>query len=267
MSSIRGATMLAASAIIAASAFASGASAADLFGSVKDGYAPLPVTSPAPSWYFRVDGAYGAYDEPIMVEHGIFDLSDTEIEGQWSLGGGVGYYFTKNIRGDVTVEHRFETDATGTLRDNNVNISGVRNFGLKSTVVMFNGYYDFDNRSFFTPYIGVGLGIANHSTTDGTVTLHGGGTGTIAGESTTHVAGALMAGASLALLGGTRSTGSFKDAPVASRNLVLDVGYRFLYLGETTTGPLTTPNGNSDDPTLQDIHAHEIRFGLRYDFR
>ena len=54
--------------------------------------------------------------------------------------------------------------------------------------------------------------------------------------------------------------------------LKLDVGYRFLYLGQTTTGELnvTTAGGNavtSNDPTLEDLHAHEVKFGLRYDLQ
>ncbi|MCH9808756.1 MAG: outer membrane beta-barrel protein [Alphaproteobacteria bacterium] len=239
---------------------ASGAGAADLYGSyagsVKDRYVPRPVERAASSIYLRVDGGYGAHDDPVMVEDGVYDLINEEMDGAWSLGGGVGYYFTPSIRGDVTVERRFETDAQGALADNRTGIAGLRSFGVESTLVMFNMYYDIDNRSRFTPYIGAGLGYVHHETKDGTVQLSGGGTGTIAGTSTDDVAGSLMAGVSVALLDRVK----------------LDVGYRFLYMGATTTGPLVvTPTGQqqpvrANDPTLEDLHAHEIKFGLRYDW-
>lgn len=239
------------------------AAAADLYGSygghaggLKGSYVGQPQIAAKPSFYLRLDGIYGEYDKPVMVENGIYDLTGEKIDGSWSLAGGVGYYFTQNIRGDVTVEKRFATEASGNLSNTASGIAGVRTFDLDSTLVMFNLYYDFDSNSRVTPYIGAGLGIVHHKTKDGRVALTHGGTGVIAGESTTDAAGALMAGVSVALLD----------------NVKFDVGYRFLYMGETTTGPLTaTPTGGSairsNDPTLEDLHAHEVKFGLRYDFR
>lgn len=227
----------------------SSANAADLYGSIKDSYIPQPVAS-EPRFYLRVDGAYGEYDKPIMVEDGIYDLFHEKLDGGWSFGGGAGMYFTQNWRGDVTVEKRFETEAQGTLLNTNTGIAGVREFGLESTLVMFNLYYDFANRSRFTPYLGAGIGYVNHETTAGTVTLTNGGTGTIAGESKSDVAGSVMAGVSVGLIDRVK----------------FDVGYRYLYLGSATTGPLVVNNTRSNDPTVEDIHAHEIKFGLRYDW-
>jgi len=228
--------------------------AADLYGgSLKDSYIPPPMYSPAPSWYFRVDGAYAGYDDPVMVEDGVDTLSDTSIDGSWSLGGGVGRYFSPSIRGDLTYEYRFVSDVKGTQRNPNADLPGTRQIGLSSHLFLANLYYDFNNNSRFTPYLGVGLGFVVHDTNQGKVT-NCNCTGTIGDNSDTDVAGALMAGVSVSL----------RD------RLKLDAGYRFLYMGSTTSGPLTatTPGGNvnANDPTIEDIHAHEIRFGLRYDF-
>jgi opacity protein-like surface antigen len=237
-----------------------GAQAADLNygGSIKDGGYAAPMMAPEPRLYFRVDGGYAFHDDPVMVEAGIYDLTETSIDDTWTIGGGVGMYFSRNVRADITVDHRFSADAQGNLADHAATLEGVRRFGMSSTVALANVYYDFDTRSGFTPYLGVGLGFVRHSTKSGTVEDPCGAcSGIIDGASSTHVAAALMAGFSVAL----------RD------RLALDAGYRFLYLGETATGPVrftgTAPGDPavSDDPTVESIHAHEFRVGLRYNVR
>ena len=99
--------------------------------------------------------------------------------------------------------------------------------------------------------------MVHHKTTTGTVTdtINGlGVTGTIESGSSTHVAGALMTGVSFQL----------------RERMNIDAGYRFLYLGETATGAVRDNTGGAliaADPTIEQIHAHEFRVGLRYDFR
>ncbi len=231
------------------------ANAADLYGSIKDDYAPMPAARSEPRVYLRIDGGYGEFDKPEMVEDGIYDLFSEEIDGTWVFGGGAGMYFTPSWRGDITVERRFDAEAQGALLNTQTGIDGVRRFDIESTLVMFNLYYDFDPRSRFTPYVGAGIGWVRNETKDGTVELnHPDSSGTIAGATKDGAAGAFMAGVSLALLD----------------RLHLDAGYRFLYLGDATTGPLTVtggPNGpqTSRDPSVEHIHAHEVKFGLRYD--
>jgi opacity protein-like surface antigen len=250
-----------------------GALAADLNGgSLKDAPAPAyePVRS-APSVYFRIDGGYAAYDTPVMTEDGIFQLNDEEIDNTWSLGGGVGMSLGHGFRGDVTYERRFEADAYGNVADPLNNLYGSREFGIESDVFLANLYYDLDTSSRWTPYVGVGLGVTKNKTTDGTVEDPCGCViGTIDSNSESHAAGALMAGVALNLRGGSTHPGH-------GRGLVVDFGYRFLYLGEAETGAVraefTAPhptNGGvpgdvvSNDPLVENIHAHEIRMGLRY---
>jgi opacity protein-like surface antigen len=276
MSSKHAGLVLGLAVAVAATALMTGtAGAADLYGgSIKDSYAPMAAAAPS-SIYLRIDGGYGAHDDPIMVEDGIYDLTRTQMDGAWTLGGGIGRYFTNTIRADITYDHRFEADVKGDLADGYAALPGTRAFGLESDVVLVNAYYDFNRTGRFSPYLGVGLGVVHHKTSAGTVSDDCGCTGTIDEGSSTHVAGALMAGFTAKLRGGeTASEGSFKDGSMAvssGRNLYLDVGYRFLYLGETATGAVRTTNAAgtivSDDPTVEDIHAHEVRVGLRYDLR
>lgn len=248
---------------------AGAAGAADLNGGkggLKDyGYAaPMPVDSPA-RWYVRIDGGYATHDEPVMVlntDGAQYDYYNTNIDSTWTVGGGLGLYVTSNVRADVTVDHRFQSDVTGSFQI--PDCGGCTSYrmrstnGLESTVALVNVYYDFDTRSRFTPYIGVGLGAVHHSVKAGVATEEfGRASAVIDGKDNWHVAGALMAGFSVAL----------------RERLHFDAGYRFLYLGETATGDarITLANGArgdaAKDPTIEDLHAHEFRFGLRYDIR
>lgn len=257
-------TLLLGAALVLGSA--QGALAADLGGyrggSIKDAPVYGAPVAPTPAVYFRLDGSYSSYDTPVVTENGIFDLTDSSIDNNWGYGGGIGMYFGRGFRGDLTVDFLRETDVTANLGDPLSDLPGVRQFGFKSTVALANIYYDFDFGNRFTPYVGVGLGFTRNKTTHGTVTDPCGClTGTIEGSSDTHVAGAAMAGFQIKL----------RD------RLSFDAGYRFLYLGEAETGPVnatyTAPVAGghggagvvSQDPRVEDIHAHQFRLGLRYD--
>ena len=256
-------------------ASATGAGAADLGGhsggGLKDyGYQPQMVAS-NPSFYMRLDAGIARHDRPVMVEDGVADLTDTSMGKSWSVGGGIGYYFARNVRGDLTWDHRFKSDVSGYRYDvaqvaatdchsgdllalSQSSCYGTRQFGLKSDVFLANLYYDFDCRCHITPYLGVGLGFVRHNVTAGTVVNASGVAGDIDSASSTHVAAALMGGFSVQL----------RD------RMALDAGYRFLYLGETATGAVKDRQGAvtiAQDPTVENIHAHEFRVGLRYDFR
>ncbi|MBX7106883.1 MAG: outer membrane beta-barrel protein [Gemmataceae bacterium] len=253
MKSFRGFVM--AGAALAATSF--GASAADLYGgrgSIKDDY--IPVARGCPSWYGRVDAGYVGYDSPAVTEIGVDDYLRTKIDDTWSIGGGIGHYFSCNVRGDITVDHRFKSDVHGFNGNNQSPVNGTHKFGYDTTTVMANVYYDFDMRSRFTPYIGVGLGWVQNSISAGTgrgVGDFGGNPITIAAHDNGHVAAALMTGFSLAL----------------RERLALDAGYRFVYMGSAQTGQIrnTTTGGLGGPSTIDELHAHEFRLGLRYDIR
>jgi opacity protein-like surface antigen len=276
-------TALRLAALALAVATAGTADAADLFngaagGSMKD-TTIAPMQTAGTGWYFRLDGGYALFDRPSIVDGGTTDLTSTEINNTWSLGGGVGYHFSRNVRADVTYDHHFAGDVQGvqfyTIPTTTTPSNLTAHASLTSDVVLANLYYDFDTGSRFTPYIGAGLGFAHHQ-------VGGGGidndcscafTGSIGAGGSDHVAGALMAGASYQVWGGPAfAYGSTKDVYMpSSRNLSLDLGYRFLYLGQTQTGAvaLADASGNSyaiaSKATVDDLHAHEFRVGLRYD--
>ncbi len=242
-----------------------GASAADLYnkgGSIKDGYMPVEQARPV-SWYVRGDYSHAWQDIGSVMEPPAYTLNSVEISNTRAFGFGVGHYFTQSIRGDITLDWRHNADGTGVINDGIATVQGERQFGVKNMVALANLYYDFDTRSRFTPYIGVGLGISRNTTSNGRIEVSGctlvSCVAEFEGATETHVAGALMAGFS---------------AKLHSR-VSLDAGYRFLYLGDAKTGDVQITR-NPVDPTapdstpglrMKDLSAHELRVGLRVDLR
>lgn len=270
---------------------ASGASAADLGnyggGSIKD--APYIAQSAAPSWYARVDGAWAFYnvDDVSIIDQDtvgapggptVFSNFGSNVDNGWSVGGGIGRHFGNGFRGDLTLEYRGSTDLHGSaaasccdLLETDTKFDGV--------VGLANLYYDFNRGGRFIPYIGAGVGFAHLETDGGVLSCSiaagggpcGGGFGdaTYSGSSKTNFAAAAMAGVSMKLRGGeAQYVNSIKDAPVevsSGRALFLDVGYRFLYLGDFATLNAVQTNTNQIDVKWNDLTAHEVRVGLRYE--
>ena len=245
---IAGAVMLVAS--------AAGASA-DYYGGMKD--APVPMMQPA-SWYVRGDYSY-AWQDAGSLNAAILPFDSFSVGDGWAVGGGIGHYFGRGVRGDVTYEYRGSTDVHG-------GGALVTDFDLKSSVILANLYYDFRPYERFTPYIGVGLGAAYHSTSGGAITACG-VCSTYDGGSNWSAAGALMAGFSFRIDRGGHAPVSIKDQPMAAEpgRLHLDVGYRFLYLGDVHTGGIVGSAVPTPGPRLDDLTAQEIRVGLRWDIR
>jgi opacity protein-like surface antigen len=229
---------------------ASDADAADLYGGrggMKDyGYRPA-LAHPA-TWYVRLDSAFAVHDAPVMVTDGITDLVKTGIDDTWTIGGGVGRYLSSNLRADFTVDYRFDTNVHGRNVSPGATFPGTHTFGLESTVLLANLYYDFNRGGWFNPYVGAGLGAVHHQVNAGS-TVSG---GRIAGSNEWDVAATVGGGFTIAL----------------HDRLSLDAGYRFLYMGDAKAGNISDDFGNViRGPTVEDLHAHEFRLGLRWDIR
>ncbi len=256
--------MMKKSAIFATAAFALmgsvSANAADLNGgSIKDhGYSAPALQSAARRIYLRGDYSFANQDMGSVYEPPAYTLSDTSISRTHGFGGGVGMYYGSNVRLDFTYDVRNEADFRGSVIDGAATVQGERRFGIKSNVALFNVYYDFDAHARIKPYLGVGLGFSHNKTTAGTIVT---GcpiacTAEIDGASQYSAAGAIMAG----------FTAKLHD------RLSLDLGYRFLYLGDAHTGDIRITTGGpgpttAPDPIVHDLTAHELRVGMRWDIR
>lgn len=237
--------------------------AADLYGhhggrgSIKDDHSYMAPRSGCPSIYARIDGGYSGFDKPNQNQAGVDEFVWSKIDKTWNFGGGIGAYITCNIRADITIDHRFESDQRGFNPNPIAPNYGSMKWGYSSTAYMANFYYDFNMRSRFTPYIGVGLGLVNNefSAGGGTVAAPHVDAGTptfVASGSKWSAAGAFMTGFVLNL----------------HDRLKLDTGYRFLYLGDAKTGQTSNSFGGTGGPIhVEHMHAHEFRVGLRYDIR
>jgi opacity protein-like surface antigen len=247
------------------------ANAADLGrGSIKDsgGYEPAQMSRPA-LFYARGDFTYSGNSTHEITELPQYTHTQTSVGASRGWGFGLGMYFSPNIRGDVTLDWMGKSDVRGTINDVGATVQGERQFGTRNMVGLVNLYYDFDTRSRFTPYLGVGLGFSRNSTTNGMIVisdcaasyggLAAGCAATHEGASQTSTAGALMAGFSAKL--GDRWS--------------LDAGYRFLYLGDAKTGDVKITRA-VNDPTwpqsiaaisVHDMYAHQFRVGMRMDVR
>jgi opacity protein-like surface antigen len=261
MSNYRG--ILVAGASLLATTMAAGA--ADLYGahggrgSIKDDYVHAAPRG-CPTWYARIDGGYSTFDRPAMSQVGIDDLVWSRVQDTGSLGGGLGYYFACNIRGDITVDHRFETDVKGFNANPSAPNYGPMKWGYESTAIMANMYYDFNAGARFTPYIGFGLGTVYNQFSRGKGVVAAGAANpadvgfptTVGAASNWHFAGAAMTGFVFNL----------------HDRLKLDTGYRFMYLGAGKTGQTANSFGGTGGPIhIDNLHAHEFRIGLRYDIR
>jgi opacity protein-like surface antigen len=253
-------------AIVAGAAMICSLSAAhaggDLRGSIKDDYAPVAAS---PTWYLRGDFSYAWQNsDTVSVYHPT--IASSSISDTWALGGGIGRYFGRGFRGDVTYEWRGNTDINAASTSC---CSTTTHFSMRSQVLLANLYYDFRPGERFNPYIGAGIGTSRNETSGGFYTPNGCGCAPYEGKTQWNLAWALMAGASIRLDRGAQRVGGIKDDGYVSvaepGRMHLDLGYRYLNLGDAVSGP-NSFNG-IDGPKAGGIDAHELRVGLRYDLR
>jgi opacity protein-like surface antigen len=247
------------------------ASAADLGGNLNEAPQMAPMPAPSAGWYARVDGGYTLFTDPTIDAGGtITRTTNTGIDNAWSVGGGIGRYFGRGFRGDITVDHLFDATTEGSMYCECGTFLGDAKFDFSSTVLLANLYYDFNRGGRIVPYIGAGIGFAHNETSSGSMGQDCGCTSRIGGDSSNSFAAAGMAGVSWRIRGGgTTYVGGMKDEPVAYNTghaIYLDFGYRFLYLGDVRTGDISIDGSDvAAGPKLKDVTTHQFRVGLRYD--
>ncbi|MBO6549819.1 MAG: porin family protein [Rhizobiales bacterium] len=204
----------------------------DYRGSLKDDDY-YEVSENTRGWYLRGDIGGTFYDDFTMTDSNAAKFILEDIDDNFMFGGGIGYNLMRGFRVDFTLDYRADADVfaqldSGTVPDNQ--FTG----DLSALVGLANFYYDLDMGHRITPYVGVGVGFAALSMD-----------GPDSDDSDTTFAWALMAGVDIDL----RS------------NWKLDIGYRYLNLGDGKFDDSKIPGRKFE---LEDLEAHEIRVGLRY---
>ena len=274
-------------------------------GGYKDGPVGVPVPAPMPipesfAWYVRIDAGAGWKGKPSVSEDGfvsalgrprsaVDDLvpgslvsalgpieADFSLSANFSLG--VGYYFTPNIRGDITVgtHGRGETKRLGsyTYNTQNFDASVTRTITgtaedrgiMRSVTTMANVYYDILPRGRFTPYIGAGLGF---SVNEVERKLNGNEVCVASvglAENCTAINQIQYQSYKYTDKSHTVSLAASATAGIAvqlSSATLLDVNYRFTYIGGTQAELSKT----SSILTLGDTAEHALRAGLRWNIQ
>lgn len=198
------------------------ATAADLF-------VPPPPPEPTGCLYARVDGSARFHERPTVTKyHGgeLVEAYGEEFKDTGAIEAGIGCSFTEHLRGDVTVGYAFKQKLRDGFNSLEADHSAITGF--------VNVYYDVADFGGITPYVGGGIGVAHHRISNVTLPDEASSGGH------TSFAWNLQAGVSFQI----------------SHNIALDVGYRYVDLGDAKSGgPVPFE--------VEDITAHEARVGLR----
>jgi opacity protein-like surface antigen len=235
--------------------------------------------------YLRGDIGVGSFSKPkttvltngtpvSVPAPGSFQILEQSLGSNAFAGVGIGYAFNNWFRVDLTGEYR--AGANYSAMDEVVFGSGASPTGfinqrngyrgsLSSMVFLANAYVDLGTFCTFgciTPFVGAGIGFANHrlSGVSDTSTQYqytpatqtfgpffGATQSYFASRSRTDLAWALMAGLSYDV----------------TRNVKLEVGYRYLNMGKAESGALFG-QVSRDTLRVSDLTSHDIRIGMRW---
>lgn len=255
------------------------AQAADLGGargSMKD-YGPMPVIQQGASGpcYFRADVGYSWSNDPTIkwpVNNDDFNAfwgttyangdsvaNATRENGMLAEAGvGCGWGGSRGVRVEAMFGYRGERKIDGEP----VFYAGVPgnpippttedplHTSIRTTTFMLNAYKDLGNFGGFTPYLGAGIGAAYHKLDDVYFTQNPNLTNRIHGDNDLAFAWSLMAGVGYQI----------------SDRATLDVGYRYIDMGKISSQRSDTGGGVNPAVHFDDLTAHEVKVGLRYNF-
>lgn len=209
---------------------------------------------------------YGSYEQrEVRQEGGVF-IANQDSSTAFFAGVGVGYRFNNWFRIDGTFEYRGGKTIGATDLVYNRWIGGDQyntyKGNLTSMVALFNAYVDLGTWNCLTPYIGAGIGYASNRITGLTdqgiqndtrwANLYVPTLGTAGDGTKSGLAWALMAGVGYEV----------------NKNLTLEVGYRYLNLGDAESGRITYGFGAGGGGPLKvkSIDSHDIKIGMRWNF-
>ncbi len=237
-----------------------------LRGSLKDGPG-IQHRGGVNRCYVRADVGYSVSGEPVVnwpvtsydagtgsfvyLGHGV---ANETMDNGWvgEFGGGCGSG-SRGLRGDVTFGYRGKRGVDGEPHEyvpgpGGPPIDDPLHTAVTNYTVMFNAYYDFGKWHNFVPYVGAGIGVAYNEVEEVYFTGNPFLVNRIQGNADIDLAWQLSAGAAYQI----------------SDRAVLDMGYRFIHLGDARSGRVDSARFVNPRVRISDIHAHEFKVGLRY---
>jgi len=251
-------TKFAAAAIVAASGMTGQVLAADMI--------PVaPAVVPVGGWYLK--GFVGISNQQLgNLDNALFHTGGTVQfleEGSFDaaplVGFGFGYAFNHWFRADVTGEYRAASDFSAFDRYdfNNDGIwDGTNDYSGRKSEALFlaNAYFDLGTWSGITPYVGAGIGTSRNTITGFTdLNVPNAAIAYANSDSKWNLAWALYAGFGWAI----------------TDSLTVDLGYRYVDLGDAQSGDLFGFNGTNTiyNPMIfNDLTSHDVVLGVRYNF-
>lgn len=165
------------------------------------------------------------------------------------IGGGVGYRFNQYIRSDVTLTYRggYRINSSKTMEG----LSYYSKGSVDSLAGLVNVYVEPVRFGVLRPYVGGGVGFARNEVGDVSVNVLG-YNGTLIGGTNTSFAWQGSAGIGLDI----------------TPNLTVDIGYRYMDMGEGKTGSHVDFGLWTQDNWVSKgyLRAHEVQLGVRYQF-
>lgn len=176
-------------------------------------------------------------------------------------GVGIGYQFNSFLRADLTAEFRTGSQYNGLFSyldaTTCTTTPGNRCYDrytstVRSNVFLANSYIDLGTWRGITPFVGAGIGLASHKV-DGILDQGWPNTGMGIGrdKTSTKLAWALMAGLGFEV----------------TRNLKMEIGYRYLNMGTATSGIIECQNTTSpcyNETQKFKMQSHDVKVGFRY---
>lgn len=228
--------------------------------------APAPVVVEYSGWYLRGDiGFTNQQVKSPKYDFGTLPPADTvqvvskEFETGGIFGLGIGYQFNTWLRADVTGEYR----SASTFHGYEINTFGTTTVAEHNTLIktewvaLANLYADLGTWWCITPFVGVGIGAAN-------VRLSGFEDSAIGiNPDPFSASNSAPAGSKWNLAWAVHAGLAYKVTP----NFTIELAYRYLNLGDGSTGGPITGFDNSyagAGYTLDNIYSHDLKLGVRW---
>lgn len=243
-----------------------GATAADLGygGSIKDTYAAPPA--PGRTWYLRGFSGFSNYDSDELTTElhndGFTELGH-DFESAPFVGFGLGVQVNRWLRFEGTAEYRGNATFHGLdSYCNDLDADGLCDqpgeFGtndytavVESWVGLASAYADLFTWCGLTPFVGVGIGVASVDL-KGMKDINVPNNSVFSGSdnSETNFAWAVHAGL----------------AYEVNDKFTVDIGYRYMDLGDASSGEMSAYDGSSSYKSveLDDLHSHDLMVGMRW---